>query len=246
MPLSLQPIICQNITYQEGLLWQQKAREKILKQKSKDLGFLFFCEHKKTIITLGKNSNRDFLKASAEELEELDIELHKTHRGGQITLHTPGQWVVYPVFYLRSTKLSVKSYVGKLQQALIDVLGGLHIEALSHKEYPGVWVTKKNPPTESWSKIAAIGLAIREGITEHGFSLNVNCNLELFKLIVPCGIPLDHRRGITHILKEQPQLSHHTDLMNHLTAPLLKALSHHLEAPMQKVQRSTDLKSTWL
>jgi lipoyl(octanoyl) transferase len=37
-------------------------------------------------------------------------------------------------------------------------------------------------------KIAAIGVRVAQGVTMHGFAINVNPDLSSFKSIIPCGI----------------------------------------------------------
>jgi lipoyl(octanoyl) transferase len=64
------------------------------------------------------------------------------------------------------------------------------IDSGINPEFPGVWVGNE--------KITAVGLAVKRGVTMHGFAFNVNTDLEHFKLIVPCGIS---GKGVTSLEK---------------------------------------------
>ncbi len=108
-----------------------------------------------------------------------DIPVVKTDRGGQITYHGPGQWVMYPLLSLRRHELGVKSLVFKLEQTVIDLLAGIDLTASRRADAPGVYIDDE--------KIAALGLRIRRGNSYHGLSLNVAMDLAPFTNIDPCG-----------------------------------------------------------
>lgn len=237
MSVSAAVTILRHISYAEGLHRQEQARKQVLQDPSK--GVVLLCEHAAPVITLGKNSHRSFLLASPGVLSSQGISLHTTARGGQISLHAPGQWVVYPIVHLRSLKLGVKDYVQRLQLAVVDVLQELKIEGVCSAEYPGVWVPKHlQEKRERWDKIAAVGLSVQRGVTGHGFALNVACDLALYRLIVPCGIHPSTGRGVTSVVAEKPQLQS-PDIMPQFIQPLLKALSHQLEIEMQGTASSS-------
>ena len=123
-----------------------------------------------------------YTQGTACEMETLlpsDIPVVKTDRGGQITYHGPGQWVMYPLLNLRRHGIGVKSLVYKLEQCVINVIAEHNVDASRKDDAPGVYVDGE--------KIAALGLRIRRGNSYHGLSLNVKMDLAPFKNIDPCG-----------------------------------------------------------
>ncbi len=145
---------------------------------------LLLLEHP-PVITLGRNAGAQNIVASRESLAANGVELHETDRGGDVTFHGPGQLVGYPIFDLRAfePRIGAVDFVRKLEEVLIRTCGDLGVVTERIAGLTGVW-TQNNPP----GKIAAIGVHISRAVTSHGFALNVNTNLDYFKLIVPCGI----------------------------------------------------------
>lgn len=110
-----------------------------------------------------------------------DIPVIQVDRGGQVTWHGPGQCVGYLLFDLRRLGLGVRDMVDRIEGALITLLAGYGVAAASRRDAPGVYV--------DGAKIAALGLRVRRGCSFHGLSLNVDCDLEPFGRINPCGYP---------------------------------------------------------
>ena len=109
------------------------------------------------------------------------IPIVDVERGGELTYHGPGQIVGYPILNLAKRRLSIPQYLRRLEQALIEALQEGGIQARYREECrAGVWVGDK--------KIASIGIAVRRWVTFHGFALNVDCDLEPFKMAKPCGM----------------------------------------------------------
>ena len=111
------------------------------------------------------------------------IPVVKIDRGGQITYHGPGQLVAYLLLDLKRRGLSVRPLVRKMEAAVINCLDGYGIAAHYRADAPGVYVTVND--TES--KIAALGLRIKNGCCYHGLALNIDMNLTPFDAINPCG-----------------------------------------------------------
>ena len=143
---------------------------------------LLLLEHPH-VFTLGRTARREHLLALP-----LEVELHTTNRGGDITYHGPGQLVGYPILDLGAIRKDVVWYVRSLEGALIAALAEFGIAAGRRTGFTGVWVGER--------KIAAIGVHISRWVTSHGFALNVDPDLRYFQLIVPCGI---HDCGVTSI-----------------------------------------------
>jgi lipoyl(octanoyl) transferase len=143
---------------------------------------LLLLEHP-PVITLGRNATAQNVIASRDFLASKGIELQETDRGGDVTFHGPGQLIGYPIFDLRgfTPKIGALEFVRKVEEALIRTCGDLGVVTQRVPGLTGVW-------TDEPAKIAAIGIHISRGVTSHGFALNVNTNLDYFKLIVPCGI----------------------------------------------------------
>ncbi len=145
---------------------------------------LLLLEHP-PVITLGRNAAANNVVAPREFLASKGIELVETDRGGDVTFHGPGQLVGYPIFDLRAfnPRIGAVDFVRKIEESLIRTCGDLGVVTQRVAGLTGVW-TENNPP----DKIAAIGVHISRAVTSHGFALNVNTDLDFFKLIVPCGI----------------------------------------------------------
>lgn len=104
-------------------------------------------------------------------------------RGGRITWHGPGQLVGYPIVKL-SKPTELVGFVRTLEGALIKVCEEVGVNAVRVEGRSGVWVCDNN----SERKIAAIGIRVANGVTMHGFALNVSPDLSKFSQIIPCGI----------------------------------------------------------
>lgn len=112
-------------------------------------------------------------------LNTFDIPVVQTDRGGQVTYHGPGQWVIYLLVDIRRKALSVRSFVSKIEQAVIAMLADYGVVAAANLKAPGVYV--------KGAKICSLGLRIRRGASFHGLSLNVDMDLSPFQGINPCG-----------------------------------------------------------
>jgi lipoyl(octanoyl) transferase len=165
--------------YAEAFAVQQRFVNE--RKRGEGCDTLLFVEHPH-VVTLGRNAHGENILASDEVLARTGIELHETDRGGDVTYHGPGQVVGYPILDLREWKRDVHAYFSGVEQALIDSLAALGIQAgrIAQRGYEGVWV--------DGAKIAAIGIHISRWITSHGFALNVDTDLNYFKYIVPCGL----------------------------------------------------------
>ncbi len=162
---------------------------------------LLLLQHK-PVITLGRNAKKENILLSREVLDSKGVELFETDRGGDVTFHGPGQLVGYPIFDLHGfptvggttlKHLGAVDYVRKIEEVLIRTCLEYGVPTKRIKGLTGVWtdwhnVGVRSPSPSDESKIAAIGVHISRSITSHGFALNVNTDLEYFKLIVPCGI----------------------------------------------------------
>ena len=132
------------------------------------------------------------IRYEKKEILDESINIVKTNRGGKITLHNPGQKVVYFVLDLNKRKKNIRNLVREIENIIIEFLKIYSIKSYADKKNIGIWVNKK--------KIAAIGIRVSRWIAYHGFSININNNLNDYQKIVPCG--LDNEK-ITSILMEE-------------------------------------------
>ncbi|MGA2584469.1 MAG: lipoyl(octanoyl) transferase LipB [Tepidisphaeraceae bacterium] len=169
------------MAYRKAWAVQEDAHANVL---TGDEEMLLIVEHP-AVITLGRRGSAiENLISSQQRLEEAGIELVQSDRGGDITLHSPGQIVAYPIIRLVSHKLSVGGYVHRLESAVIEMLGELGISGFTDPKAVGVWVRHQRGS----AKICAIGVRIKRGVSMHGLALNVDNDLGLFNHIVPCGL----------------------------------------------------------
>ena len=140
--------------------------------------------------TIGRSGTRDHVFLTERELAERGITCLEVDRGGDVTYHGPGQLVGYPILDLGPTP-DVGRYLRLLEGSLIDVLADFGVASDRLSGYTGVWIGNR--------KIAAIGVKVAQGVTTHGFALNVTTDLSYFSHILPCGIP---DKGITSMTLE--------------------------------------------
>ncbi len=132
------------------------------------------------VYTLGRRGRRDSLLVSEAWLREQEIRIIHTERGGDITYHGPGQLVLYAIINLRRTGLALTDLVHGLEQVMIEAAADFGVKARRRDLNRGVWVGDR--------KIGSVGLAVRRGISYHGLAFNINCQLEPFTWINPCGL----------------------------------------------------------
>ena len=164
--------------YGEVLELQRRlCRERVTGRRHDDL--LLFVEHD-PVITLGRGTKATSLPIGPDALAARGLEVFEVERGGDVTLHAPGQLVGYPIFHLSHHRPDLHWYLRAIEEALIEALGRFGIAAERNPGYTGVWTAGR--------KIASIGIHVKQWVTFHGFALNVATALDLFDLIVPCGI----------------------------------------------------------
>ena len=177
------------LSYQEGLEKQQEYFSK--KYQSHDPeDYLLLLEHT-PVFTFGKRDSSKDLLVQEKWLKTQGFDVVKSDRGGRVTYHGPGQIVGYLIV---SLKESIPKFVSHVEDVLIATLLDFGIQGDRDAQYPGVWVGK--------NKIAAIGMRIEHGISRHGFSLNVSCDLDPYQYVNPCGITAHSNRSVTSIWEE--------------------------------------------
>lgn len=163
------------------------------------VGQLLFLEHQATV-TVTRQGGLAHLRVSPAELQHAGIALVETDRGGDVTFHGPGQLVGYPVVALHqeaSGRANLTGYLRALEAGLLSACESWGIRGAHRKEgMTGIWIAH-DPDSdarhfendERAAKLIAIGVGVRQGITRHGFALNVTTDLERFTdRIVPCGL----------------------------------------------------------
>jgi lipoyl(octanoyl) transferase len=176
------------VSFEKGLALQDKA--KTLVASGEWDGIVILLEHL-PVITVGNGGGKENLRINDPKLSSEEIMVVSTNRGGNITCHNPGQLIGYPVLNLDKWRKDVHWYVHMLEEVLILTLAHYGFRAGRKSKYTGAWLADE--------KIAAIGVSVRRWITGHGFALNINNDLRLFELIVPCGI---NEFGVTNMISQ--------------------------------------------
>ncbi|MFL3026801.1 MAG: lipoyl(octanoyl) transferase LipB [Candidatus Neomarinimicrobiota bacterium] len=169
--------------YKESWIFQKELLNKRSNNEINDT--LIFVEHE-PVYTLGKNADENHILQNYPE----NVQTFHIERGGDVTFHGPGQLVGYPILDLRNYKKSISWYMRSLEEVIIDTLLEFNIKAVRKDRLTGVWYKDE--------KIAALGVRVSKWITMHGFSLNINPDLNYYKSIIPCGI---FEYGVTSMSK---------------------------------------------
>ena len=158
------------VPYRTAFLLLKKRVELVKKTNNSEL--VWILEHPLTF-TSG-------IRSKENEILDKKIKIIKTNRGGRITLHSPGQKIVYFAINLNKRKKDIKNLVKQIELTIIDFLKLYKIKSKSDEKNIGIWVEDR--------KIAAIGIRVSNWVAYHGFSININNNLNYYKKIIPCGL----------------------------------------------------------
>jgi len=181
--------------YQEDIfkkIIDQKIKNRSNENKMETNNFLIITEHD-PVYTIGKSGNISNLLLKDYEMKTQGIEFYKINRGGDITYHGPGQIMGYPIIDLDNFFTDINLYLRKLEEVIINTLESYDLEGFTIKGETGVWVKDNNGLSK---KVCAFGIRASRWVTMHGFSFNVNPELNYFKNIIPCGIT---DKGVTSV-----------------------------------------------
>lgn len=161
----------QGITkYPLTLIDMEIAKEQVLLGEEESI---FIVQHE-PLYSAGKSFERkDFLLPT-------NYPIYFPRRGGRVTVHSPGQLVIYPIINLRKRGLNIHDYIKALEDWIIKSLVKLGINSTRSNEGIGVWIND--------AKVGFIGVRIERGVSTHGLCLNISNDLSMFNNIVPCGI----------------------------------------------------------
>jgi lipoate-protein ligase B len=159
--------------------WDLQRQLVASRQRGEIPDVLLLVEHP-PVVTCGRATKPEHLPVPREALRRMGFGVFDVERGGSVTYHGPGQLVGYPIVDLRAYDENVVGYVRRLEESIIRALRAYEVEAARRPGFTGVWVGAE--------KIAAIGVAVKRRVTLHGFALNVNTDLDHFRVINPCGI----------------------------------------------------------
>ena len=177
-------ISSRKIPYKLSSKYLEKRVNDVKLGKKKDL--IWILEHPLTYTGGIRSNDTDIL--------DNNIKVIKTKRGGKITLHNPGQKIIYFVINLNKRKKDIRKFVNYIENSIIEFLRLFNIESKSDRKNIGIWVKDK--------KIAAIGIRVSRWIAYHGCSINISNNLKDYKKINPCGLKNDKVTSIKNENKD--------------------------------------------
>ena len=185
------------VKYEDAISFMEDRLKDINLKKVDDLIWVLEHDH---IYTSGTSYNEN-------EIIDKSINIIKTNRGGKITYHGPGQLICYFVIDLKKGKKDIRKFISVIEKSIIETLNLYDIETFADKENIGIWYNDNS----TIKKVAAIGVRVSKWIAYHGFSININNDLNKYDAIIPCGIK---DKGITNL--KQIKNQNYDDLENKL------------------------------
>ena len=175
------------IPYNAAMLYLNRRVEEVKNGTNREL--LWILEHP-TTYTAGVSFNK-------KEIIDKKIKIIKSNRGGKITLHNPGQKIIYFVIDLNKRKRDIRKFINSIEKSLIQFLKGFKIKSKKDKKNIGIWVRDK--------KIAAIGIRVSRWVAYHGCSINISNNLNQYLKIIPCGLDNKKVTSIFDLISVKPR-----------------------------------------
>ena len=174
------------IPYKMAMLFLNKRVEEVKNGTNREL--LWILEHP-TTYTAGVSFDK-------KEIIDKKIKIIESNRGGKITLHNPGQKIIYFVIDLNKRKKDIRKFINSIEKSIIQFLKIYKIQSKKDKKNIGIWVKDK--------KIAAIGIRVSRWIAYHGCSVNISNNLNQYLKIIPCGLDNKKVTSISELISIKP------------------------------------------
>ena len=176
------------IKYEDAIKLMEQRLIDLNENRSKELIWILEHDH---IYTAGNSYSKN-------EILDKSIQILETNRGGKITYHGPGQLICYFVIDLKKRNKDIRKFISVIEKSVIETLNFYNIDTFADKENIGIWF-KNNSKIQ---KVAAIGVRVKKWIAYHGFSININNDLNRYNKIIPCGIK---DKGVTNLKKIKDQ-----------------------------------------
>ena len=168
------------VNYEKSLEYMKSRVGEIITESKEEL--IWFLNHDH-IYTQGTSASEN------EILRKNKIQIIKTNRGGKTTYHGPGQRIIYFIINLNKRKKDIRQFISIIESSLMEFLNAYNLDCATYKNRVGIWVTGKNGKKFSKEeKIGAIGLRLKNWITYHGLSFNINPDMKNYKYINACGL----------------------------------------------------------
>jgi lipoate-protein ligase B len=174
------------LRYSDALALMEEIHASVAADPRADEAILI-VEHP-PVVTMGLRERSNDLVTTESKLGDMGIDFRRIDRGGSVTVHEPGQLVLYPIVRVDARFLTVRKLVWALEEIMIRECSRWGLAAGRDEINPGVWVGQ--------NKIGAVGVRVSNHASKHGLALNVQNTLETFGHIVPCGI---QGRGVTSL-----------------------------------------------
>lgn len=177
--------------FEAALALQMEARDAVAEERAEPI--LFLVEHP-AVLTVGRRGSDDDILWTDEQLASEGVAVSQTPRGGQVTLHAPGQLVAYPIVPIGR---QIRVHLHNLGDTSTTLLTELGVEGAEFRmDHPGVWVGE--------TKLGSIGVHISRGVTVQGLSLNLSVDPKLFGALVSCGVQGLTIRSVADLVPEVP------------------------------------------
>ena len=168
------------VDYNQSIEFMKSRVGQVIMETDNEL--LWFLNHDH-IYTQGTSASEN------EILKKNKIKIVKTNRGGKTTYHGPGQRIIYFIINLNKRKKDIRQFISIIESSLMEFLYMYNVDCTTYKNRVGIWVTGKNGKKfNKEEKIGAIGLRLKNWVTYHGLSFNINPDMQNYEFINPCGL----------------------------------------------------------
>ncbi|MGH1343278.1 MAG: lipoyl(octanoyl) transferase LipB [Nannocystales bacterium] len=193
MPTPLRACWLGPMSFDAALALQMEAREAVVAERESPI--LYLVEHP-AVLTVGRRGSSDDILWTDAELEAHGVAVFETPRGGEVTLHAPGQLVAYPIVPIGR---QIRAHLHNLADTSLALLAELGVEGAEFRmDHPGIWIGE--------AKLGSLGVHISRGVTVQGLSLNLSVDPKLFGALVSCGMQGLKMRSVDELVEAVPSV----------------------------------------